>query len=113
MWLNDLGNLYTEGWGPGTPNLPGDARGMLPARETKDSIKMKGVFSAGDSPSNMLSVSQASGQNPFEQEEDKALSKSNVLNLIDAAMADLDKHNNQDALALLVLGTLRKKVRSL
>jgi len=113
MWLKELGNLYNEGWNPGSPNLPGDARGVSRAQETATSLRMKGVFGSGDSPANMASLSMASGQNPYEQEEDTALSKSNVLNLIDASMADLDSNNNSDKTALLILGTLRKKIKSL
>ena len=62
-----------EQWGPTTPNLPGDVRGMKAAVETKDSLRMKGLFGAGDSPANMASISGASGQNPYEQEEEPSL----------------------------------------
>ena len=113
MWLTELGHLYTEGWTPGSPNLPGTARGAVRAQETPDSLRMKGTFGSGDSPPNMAAQSMASGQNPYEQEEEATLSKSNVLNLIDASMADLDHRNNSDKTALLILGTLRKKIKSL
>jgi hypothetical protein len=113
MWLKDLGNLYEEGWGPSSPNLPGDGRSRLPPQETKDSIRMKGTFGSADSPANMASLSMASGQNPYEQEEDKALSKSKVLNLISSSMENLDINNNSDKNALLILGTLKKKIQSL
>lgn len=113
MWLKELGNLYNEGWGPSSPNLPGDARTRMSPHETKDSIRMKGIFGSGDSPANMASLSMASGQNPYEQEEEHTLSKSDVLNLIDAAMADLDPNNNLDKSGVLALGVLRKKIKSL
>jgi len=73
MWQKQLGELYMESWGPTTPNLPGDVKGMKPAVETKDSLRMKGLFGSGDSPANMASISGASGQNPFEQEEEPSL----------------------------------------
>ncbi len=73
MWQKQLGELYLESWEPTTPNLPGDARGVKPAVETKDSLRMKGLFGAGDSPANMASISGASGQNPYEQEEEPSL----------------------------------------
>ncbi len=73
MWQKQLEELYLEQWGPTTPNLPGDVKGMKPAVETKDSLRMKGLFGAGDSPANMASISQASGQNPTEQEEEPSL----------------------------------------
>lgn len=112
MWIKEIGMLY-EGWGPSSPNLPGDSRATLPPQETKDSVKMKGVFGSADSPANMASLSMASGQNPYEQEEDKALSKSNVLNLIDAAMDNLDPKNNLDKSGLLSLGVLRNKIKKM
>lgn len=115
MWLKDLGELYVEGWGPGSPNLPVNAKGVPRAQETHDSIRMKGIFGSGDSPSNMAAVSQAGGIefNPVEQEEDKALSKSKVLGLIDSSMATLDSKNNSDKTALLIMGILRKQINRL
>lgn len=113
MWLKDLGNLYVEGWGPSSPNLPGDSRATLPPQETHDSLRMKGVFGSADSPANMASLSQASGQNPYEQEEDKALSKAKVLKLIDDALRTLDPVNNLDKSGIMALSTLKNKIKKL
>jgi hypothetical protein len=118
MWIKQLGemyseSLYKESWGPSSPNMPGDARGMLPARETKDSVRMKGIFGAGDSPSNALSVSQASGQNPFEQEEDQMISKNTIMKMIGEAMNGLDSKNKLDQSAVFALGNLKNKVKGL
>jgi hypothetical protein len=112
MWIKEIGMLY-EGWGPSSPNLPGDSRATLPPQETKDSVRMKGIFGSGDSPANMASLSQASGQNPYEQEEDKALSKSKVLLLIDYVLADLDSNNNLDKSGVMALTTLKNKIKKL
>ena len=73
MWQKQLGELYIESWNPTTPISPADVRGMKSAVETKDSLRMKGLFGAGDSPPNMAAISQASGQNPMEQEEEPSL----------------------------------------
>jgi hypothetical protein len=73
MWQKQLGELYAESWGPSSPNTPPNIKGVKPAIETKDSLRMKGLFGAGDSPANMASISGASGQNPFEQEEEPSL----------------------------------------
>lgn len=113
MWIDDIGKLYTESWGASSPNTPGDARGMLPARETKDSVKMKGIFGAGDSPSNALAVSQASGQNPFEQEEDQLISKNTVLKMIGEAIETLDSVNTLDQSGVFALGQLKNKIKGL
>ena len=113
MWIKELGNLYTEAWGPSSPNLPGDVRGMLPPRETKDSVKMKGIFGAGDSPSNALSVSQASGQNPFEQEEDQMISKNTVLAIVDHYLNDLDSKNRLDHSGIVSLQYVKKNIKLL
>lgn len=110
-----MGELYVESWNPGSPNLPGDARGVSRARETHDSLRMKGVFGSGDSPANMAALSQAGGIefNPVEQEEDKAVSKSNILALIDHSLLKLDSNNNSDKTALLIIGLLRKKIKNM
>lgn len=70
MWQKQLGELYVESWGPSSPNTPPNIKGVKPAIETNDSLRMKGLFGAGDSPPNMANVSAASGQNPMEQEEE-------------------------------------------
>lgn len=114
MWIQELGNIYlNEGWGPSSPNLPGDSRATIPPQETATSLGMKGVFGSADSPANMASLSQASGQNPYEQEEDKALSKSKVLNFIDAALETLDSGNQLDRSGILALITLKRKIKNL
>lgn len=113
MWIDDIGKLYTESWGPSSPNRPGDARGVMPARETHDSIKMKGIFGAGDSPSNALAVSQASGQNPFEQEEDQMISKNTVLKLIETHIGHLDSKNRLDQSGVMHLGKLKQDIKGL
>lgn len=113
MWIKELGDIYTEAWGPSSPNLPGNARGVLPARETKDSVRMKGIFGAGDSPSNALAVSQASGQNPFEQEEDQMISKNTVLKIIDHYLSDLDSRNRLDRSGISALGYVVKNIKLL
>ena len=105
--------MYTEGWGPGRPELPGDAKTHYSSTETKDSIRMKGVFGAGDSPSNMLAMSQASGQNPFEQEEDQMISKNTVLKMIENCMGGLDSSNKLDQSAVFAIGQLKSKVDKL
>lgn len=70
MWRKELGEMYSESWGKNTPPLPTNSRGFKPPVETNDSLRMKGVFGAGGSPANIALVSQASGQNPLEQEEE-------------------------------------------
>ena len=112
-YITDLGKLYSEGWGPSSPNLPGDSRATLPPQETASSLGMKGVFGSADSPANMASLSQASGQNPYEQEEDKALSKTKVLKLIDFVLNDLDSNNNLDKSGVMALSNLKNKIKKL
>jgi len=113
MWLKELGNLYNEGWNPGGPNSPGDARNVHPAQETATSLRMKGVFGSGDSPANMASLSQASGQNPFEQEEDQMISKNTVLQMIEDHLSHLDSNNRLDQSGVLHLGKLKFEIKGL
>jgi hypothetical protein len=112
MWIKEIGMLY-EGWGPSSPNYPADGRSTLPPQETKDSIRMKGVFGSGDSPANIASLSMASGQNPYEQEEDSAVSKSTILQLLHKSMQDLDHNNNMDKNSILILSGLIKIIKNL
>jgi hypothetical protein len=72
-YITDLGELYSESWTPGSPNLPGDSKATTRPQETASSLRMKGVFGSADSPANMASLSQASGQNPYEQEEEPSI----------------------------------------
>jgi hypothetical protein len=113
MWLNELKDLYSESWNVSSPNLPGDAKGMKPPSETMDSLRMKGIFGAGDSPSNRYSVSQASGQNPMEQEEDQMISKHSVLRILNAGIEKLDSVNRLDQSALLSLSEIKKIIEKL
>jgi hypothetical protein len=110
-WLKEMGSkMYTEGWGPGSPNLPGDARTLYTPSETKDSVKMKGIFGAGDSPSNMLGMSQASGQNPFEQEEEEVISKTKLLQYVNQELEKLNPNNQLEKSAVLILTKLKEIV---
>ena len=113
MWIDDIGKLYTESWNPSSPNRPADARGVMPARETHDSVRMRGVFGAGDSPSNPLAVSQASGQNPYEQEEDQMISKNTVMKMIGDAVETLDVVNTLDQSGVFALTQLKNKIKGL
>lgn len=113
MWIQELGNLYTEGWGPSSPNLPGDGRSRMAPRETHDSLMMKGTFGSADSPANMASLSMASGQNPYEQEEDQMISKNTVLQMIGEALETLDSVITLDQSGVFALGQLKNKIKGL
>ena len=113
MWLKELGEIYSEGWNPGGPNLPGDSKATFPPQETRDSLRMRGVFGAGDSPASMYSNSLASGQNPYEQEEDQMISKNTVLKMIDTHIGHLDSANRLDQSGVLHLGKLKNEIKGL
>lgn len=74
MWINELKGLYNEAWGPTTPNLPGNARGIHQPVETQDSLRYKGVFGAGGDPPNLALASGAGlgSQMPIEYEEEQS-----------------------------------------
>lgn len=113
MWLKDLGELYNEGWGPSSPNLPGDSRATMTPKETHDSLRHKGIFGSADSPANMASLSQASGQNPYEQEEDQMISKNTVLKLIHQCLSELDSKNQLDKSGIMSISKLKNKINRL
>lgn len=60
MWINEISKVYLEeGWGPTTPSLPGNARGVHQPVETQDGLRYKGVFGAGGDPPNIAVASGA------------------------------------------------------
>lgn len=108
-WLKDIGDkMYTEGWGPSSPLLPGDAQMKYTPKETASSVRMKGIFGAGDTPSNPLAMSQASGHNPFEQEEVEIINKPQALHFIDKELNKLNPNNQLDQSAILALSKLKE-----
>lgn len=114
MWLDELKQLYGESWNITSPSQPGDAKGMKQPVETKDSISYKGLFGSGSGAQrNPYADGMSSGQMPFEQEEDKMISKNEVLKHIQTHKDQLDKHNRLDDSAHLTLGSLLKAVAKL
>lgn len=107
MWIQEMGELY-EAWNPGTNNAPRIAGVPVPT-ETRDSIRMKGIFGTPEeSQYNMSSAN--SGSQPFEQEEVAMVEVGKVFQLIDGLIQTLDKQNNLDKSAILALSQLKNKI---
>lgn len=116
MWINELKELYTEHWNMIGVTAPGDSRENLPPKETKDSLRMKGLFASSDSPSNPYNISSSSGNNPFEQEEELInikLNYNDIISLIDDHINELDINNNIDKNIILHFGELKKQIKNL
>jgi hypothetical protein len=114
MWLNELSNLYNESWLITSPSQPGDAKGMKQPVETKDSISYRGLFGSGSGAQrNPYADGLASGQMPFEQEEDTMISKNTVLNLIGNFFKTMDNNNHLDKSAILSLAKLEMQIKGL
>ena len=112
--LRNLETLYSESWLITSPSQPGDAKGLKQPVETKDSISYKGLFGSGSGAQrNPYALGQASGQEPFEQEEDSMISKQMVLRLIGGFMAGLDSRERLDQSAVMVLSKLKNEIKKI
>lgn len=71
MWINELSKVYVESnapWGPFTVGLPGNARGVPSATETKNSFERE-TFAQGKGNTTFIPTVPVVG----EQEEDEDL----------------------------------------
>lgn len=112
--LADMANLYCESWLITSPSQPGDAKGLKQPVETKDSVSYKGLFGSGSGAQrNPYALGQASGQEPFEQEEDKMISKNTVLAMVGKFLDGLDSHERFDQSGVIVLTHLKTLIKKL
>ncbi len=112
--MDDLSDLYSEvieeSWGGAMMDKPASVRGIKPPQETSMSISYKGNRIGGPE-FNLAKTSETSGQNPYEQEEDMGpIQKSEVIDMIDSLVGELDSASHQDQVALMVLGKLKKMI---
>ena len=111
---DELSDLYVEileeGWGGLDMRQPPSTRNIEKPQETNWSLSYKGQRIGGPE-TNMARMSTASGQNPYEQEEVAGvINKSEVFSAIDQLTQELDPASNQDQVALMILGKLKKKL---
>jgi len=116
MNYSSLGDICVEvieeSWQGNVPIKPPRRDGLQSSQETRDGLSIKNN-KIGFPQNDLYNTSIASGQNPYEQEESKTIDQNKVINIIDTFIRKLDSKNNNDRLALTILGTLKKQVKRL
>ena len=80
---------------------PQDAKNTLSSASSKIGINRGSLYNQ----------SQASGQNPYEQEESNAIDKQKIYGIIDFLLGELDNSKITDRTAIMVLGKLKKIIK--
>lgn len=102
--------ILEETWGGlamNRPPLKGGTQAPQNAKNTLSSASSKIGIEQGS----LYNQSQASGQNPYEQEESGSIDKQKVFGAIDALLKDLDASKITDRTAVMVLGKLKKVLK--
>lgn len=111
--LSDIcSEVIEESWQGNTPPRPIRKDGLQSSVETRDGLNYKNN-KIGFPQNDVYNTSIASGQNPYEQEESKSIDQGKVINIIDKFIGGLDSKNNNDRLALTILGSLKKQIKRL
>ena len=85
----------------GGTQAPQDSKNTLSSASSKIGIEQGSLYNQ----------SQASGQNPYEQEESGAIDKQRLFQMIDYLLQDLDNSKITDRTAMMVLGKLKNWVK--
>lgn len=109
-WLNDMGNLYLEGY-PSSTVRPPSIKGVPAPQETQNSLAYKGAFSEPRNSNWEISTAQPTANPIAEQEEVSVYDE--VLKLIDKELDKLNINNSLEKAAVLVLTTLKEKISKL
>ena len=105
------GQILEESWGGMAMNRPPLKGGTQAPRDTKNTLS-SASSKIGIEQGSLYNQSQASGSNPYEQEESKAIDKQRVFDTIDHLLIDLDSSKITDRTAIMVLGKLKKYLSS-
>jgi hypothetical protein len=108
--LSDAYNeiLEESGGGSAMGRLP--IKGGLQAPQDAKNTLSSNSSKIGVTQGSLYNQSQASGQNPYEQEESKAIDKQKICGIIDLLSGDLDISKITDRSAIMVLGKLKKMI---
>lgn len=109
-WLNDMGNLYLEGY-PSSTVRPPSIKGVPAPQETQNSLDYEGAFSEPRNSNWEISTAQPTANPIAEQEEVSVYDE--VLKLIDKELDNLNINNSLEKAAVLVLTTLKEKISKL
>jgi hypothetical protein len=101
--------VIEESWGGmamNRPPLKGGTQAPQDAKNTLSSASSKIGIEQGS----LFNQSQSSGNNPYEQEESKAIDKQRIYDIIDFLLKDLDSSKITDRSAVMVLSKLKKLI---
>ena len=109
MWIDDLGKLYNESLRLDNPAPPSIGSIHYRPVETTYSKPYKGSFNKGTDDYNPMTTPTYNGT----QQEESEDPVSKILNVVNRLIDRLDRSNNQDVVALNVLGTLKTYIETL
>ncbi len=103
-------DILEESWGGLAMNRPSIKGGLQAPQDTKNTLS-SASSKIGIEQGSLYNQSQASGQNPYEQEESRAIDKQKIYGIIDYLLNDLDSSKITDRAAVMVLGKLKKLIK--
>lgn len=103
-------DILEESWGGLAMNRPPIKGGIEAPQDAKNTLS-SASSKIGIEHGSLFNQSQASGQNPYEQEESKAIDKQKIYSIIDSLMDELDPKKITDRTAVMILGKLKKLIK--
>ena len=102
--------VMEESWGGMAMNRPPLKGGTQAPQDTRNTLS-SASSKIGIEQGSLYNQSQASGSNPYEQEESKSIDKQRIYDIIDYLQKDLDSSKITDRTAVMVLGKLKKYIK--
>jgi hypothetical protein len=102
--------ILEESWDGMTMNRPPIKGGLQSPTDSKNTLSSTQA-KIGIDQGSLLAQSEASGQNPYEQEESGAIDKQRLFKMIDYLLQDLDNAKITDRTAIMILGKLKNWVK--
>jgi hypothetical protein len=98
--------VIEESWGGMAMNRPPLKGGTQAPQDTRNTLS-SASSKIGIEQGSLYNQSQASGSNPYEQEESKSIDKQRIYDIIDYLLKDLDSSKITDRTAVMILGKLQ------
>jgi len=104
------GEVMEESWGGMAMNRPPLKGGTQAPQDTRNTLS-SASSKIGIEQGSLYNQSQASGQNPYEQEESGSIDKQKVYGIIEHLLKDLDSSKITDRTAVMILSKLKKLIK--
>lgn len=102
--------VMEESWGGLAMNRPPLKEGKQAPQDTRNTLS-SASSKIGIEQGSLYNRSQASGNNPYEQEESKSIDKQRIYDIIEFLLKDLDSSKITDRTAIMILGKLKKYIK--